>query len=215
MIHPRRRRVLPVGLIDLILPLPGCLPLLVVSFIEGAIRSDPWVTFSLATKNLWCSTKTNTSSTVSTTMNRTSRLFQLRQPSSHTTTQYAFQLTWRRQVDRRRVCPTTRHRLNELYLETQFVFDDMKSAFALCKRYSKHNSRVKIFANRTDADNFVQQQRESTTHTGDLNISIEPVTKPITNDAEKLPYSDVPTSELTKLYNVVDKGDDSEFERLI
>ena len=107
------------------------------------------------------------------------------------------------------------HCLNAFRLETQFVFDDMKSAFALCKKYSKHNSRVKIFANRADADNFIQQQRDSTTNMGDLSISIEPVTKPITNDAEKLPYSDVPTSELTKLYNLVDKGNDSEFERLI
>ncbi|CAF4420405.1 unnamed protein product, partial [Adineta steineri] len=28
--------------------------------------------------------------------------------------------------------------------ENQFIFDDMKSAFTLCKKYSKHNSRGKI-----------------------------------------------------------------------
>lgn len=91
----------------------------------------------------------------------------------------------------------------------------MKSAFALCKKYSKHNSRVKIFANRLDAENFMQQQRDSTTNTDELNMSTEQVTKPVTNDAEKLPYSDVPTSELTKLYNLVEKGDEKEFERLV
>jgi hypothetical protein len=91
----------------------------------------------------------------------------------------------------------------------------MKSAFALCKKYSKHNSRVKIFANRNDAENFIEQQRNNTTNNDDLNMSIDQVIKPINNDAEKLPYSDVPTSELTKLYNVVEKGDENEFERLI
>jgi hypothetical protein len=91
----------------------------------------------------------------------------------------------------------------------------MKSAFALCKKYSKHNSRVKIFANRNDADNFLQQQRDNTINNDEINMSIEPVIKPVNNDAEKLPYSDVPTSELTKLYNLVDKGDEVEFERLI
>jgi hypothetical protein len=91
----------------------------------------------------------------------------------------------------------------------------MKSAFTLCKKYSKHNSRVKIFANRNDAENFIQQARNNSTNTNDLNMSIEPVTKPVNNDAEKLPYSDVPTSELTKLYNLAEKGDESEFERLI
>lgn len=92
----------------------------------------------------------------------------------------------------------------------------MKSAFALCKKYSKHNSRVKIFANQHDAENFIQQQRNNnTTNNDELNMSIEQVTKPVNNDAEKLPYSDVPTSELTKLYNLVEKGDENEFERLI
>lgn len=91
----------------------------------------------------------------------------------------------------------------------------MKSAFALCKKYSKYNSRVKIFANLQDAENFIEQRRTDTTNTNDINIPIEPVTKSINNDAEKLPYSDVPTSELTKLYNIVDKGDVDEFERLI
>ena len=99
--------------------------------------------------------------------------------------------------------------------ENQFVFDDMKSAFALCKKYSKHNSRVKIFANRNDAEHFLQQQRDNTNTNNDFNMSIEQVTKPVTNDAEKLPYSDVPTSELTKLYNLVDKGNEQEFERLV
>jgi ankyrin repeat and LEM domain-containing protein 2 len=91
----------------------------------------------------------------------------------------------------------------------------MKSAFALCKKYSKHNSRVKIFANLNDAENFIQQQRNNSTNSNDLNMSVEQVTKPVNNDAEKLPYSDVPTAELTKLYNVVEKGDENEFERLI
>ena len=91
----------------------------------------------------------------------------------------------------------------------------MKSAFALCKKYSKHNSRVKIFANCIDAENFINQQRNNTTHSEELNVSIEPVTKPVNNDAEKLPYSDVPTAELTKLYNLVEKGDTNEFERLV
>lgn len=91
----------------------------------------------------------------------------------------------------------------------------MKSAFALCKKYSKQNSRVKIFANRIDAENFIQQQRNNTNTNDDLNMSVEQVTKPVTSDAEKLPYSDVPTSELTKLYNLVDKGNENEFERLV
>jgi hypothetical protein len=91
----------------------------------------------------------------------------------------------------------------------------MKSAFALCKKYSKHNSRVKIFANRHDAENFIQQQQNNTTNNDESNMSIEQVIKPVNNDAEKLPYSDVPTSELTKLYNLVEKGDENEFERLI
>jgi hypothetical protein len=92
----------------------------------------------------------------------------------------------------------------------------MKSAFALCKKYSKYNSRVKIFANHNDAENFIQQQRNNTTNNDDLNMSIDQITKPaVNNDAEKLPYSDVPTSELTKLYNLVEKGDENEFERLI
>lgn len=91
----------------------------------------------------------------------------------------------------------------------------MKSAFALCKKYSKHNSRVKIFANRIDAENFINQQRNNISHSEELNMPIEPVTKPVNNDAEKLPYSDVPTAELTKLYNLVDKGDANEFERLV
>ena len=91
----------------------------------------------------------------------------------------------------------------------------MKSAFALCKKYSKHNSRVKIFANRTDAENFITEQRNNTSQSDELNMSIEPISKPVTNDAEKLPYSDVPTSELTKLYNLVEKGDANEFERLV
>jgi len=54
-------------------------------------------------------------------------------------------------------------KIKSLFLENQFVFDDMKSAFALCKKYSKHNSRVKIFANRNDAENFIQQQKNNTT----------------------------------------------------
>ncbi len=91
----------------------------------------------------------------------------------------------------------------------------MKSAFALCKKYSKHNSRVKIFANRHDAENFIQQQQNNTMNNDESNMSIEHVIKPVNNDAEKLPYSDVPTSELTKLYNLVEKGDENEFERLI
>ncbi len=91
----------------------------------------------------------------------------------------------------------------------------MKSAFALCKKYSKHNSRVKIFANRNDAENFIQQQQNNTMNNDDLNMSIEQINKPINNDAEKLPYSDVPTSEFTKLYNLIEKGDENEFERLI
>ncbi|CAF1246419.1 unnamed protein product [Adineta steineri] len=99
--------------------------------------------------------------------------------------------------------------------ENQFIFDDMKSAFTLCKKYSKHNSRVKIFANRNDAESFIEQSRNTTTDTNDLNMSIEQVTKSGSNDAEKLPYSDVPTSELTKLYNLVEKGDEKEFERLV
>lgn len=105
--------------------------------------------------------------------------------------------------------------MTDASLESQFVFDDMKSAFVLCKKYSKHNSRVKIFANRDDAENFVQQARSNTTVANDLNMSVEQAPKPLTNDAEKLPYSDVPTSELTKLYNLAEKGDESEFERLI
>lgn len=100
-------------------------------------------------------------------------------------------------------------------LETQFVFDDMKSAFSLCKKYGKQNSRVKIFANRADANKFIEQRRQSTVNQDDVSIPVEPVIKPPNNDAEKLPYSDVPTSELTKLYNVVEKGDEAEFERLI
>ncbi|UJR35490.1 hypothetical protein I4U23_028244 [Adineta vaga] len=99
--------------------------------------------------------------------------------------------------------------------ENQFVFNDMKSAFILCKKYSKHNSRVKIFANRDDAENFIQQTRNNSTNNIDLNMSIEQTSKPVTNDVEKLPYSDVPTSELTKLYNLAEKGDENEFERLI
>ncbi|CAF0721423.1 unnamed protein product [Rotaria sordida] len=99
--------------------------------------------------------------------------------------------------------------------ENQFIFDDMKSAFTLCKKYSKHNSRVKIFANRHDAENFIQQKRTNTTNNDDMNIAVEQRTTQINNDAEKLPYSDVPTSELTKLYNIVEKGDENEFERLI
>jgi hypothetical protein len=91
----------------------------------------------------------------------------------------------------------------------------MKSAFALCKKYSKHNSRVKIFANRNDAENFIQQQRTDSTNNNDFNMSMDQVTKPVNNDAEKLPYSDVPTAELTKLYNLVEKGDENEFQRLI
>ena len=91
----------------------------------------------------------------------------------------------------------------------------MKSAFALCKKYSKHNSRVKIFANRTDAENYIQQQQNSTANHDEMNTSVEQVIKPVNNDAEKLPYSDVPTSELTKLYNLVEKGNENEFERLI
>jgi hypothetical protein len=91
----------------------------------------------------------------------------------------------------------------------------MKTAFALCKKYSKHNSRVKIFANRIDAENFIQQQRTNIANNDDLNMSMEQSTKPVNNDVEKLPYSDVPTSELTKLYNLVEKGDENEFERLI
>jgi hypothetical protein len=91
----------------------------------------------------------------------------------------------------------------------------MKSAFTLCKKYSKHNSRVKIFANRIDAENFIQQQRTNIANNDELNMSMEQSTKPVNNDVEKLPYSDVPTSELTKLYNLVEKGDENEFERLI
>ncbi|CAF0864148.1 unnamed protein product [Adineta ricciae] len=99
--------------------------------------------------------------------------------------------------------------------ENQFVFDDMKSAFVLCKKYSKHNSRVKIFANRDDAENFIQQTRTDPASNIDLNMSVDQIPKPATNDAEKLPYSDVPTSELTKLYNLAEKGNESEFERLV
>lgn len=91
----------------------------------------------------------------------------------------------------------------------------MKSAFALCKKYSKFNSRVKIFANHQDAENFIQQSRNNTINIDAFYMLTEQVTKPISNDAEKLPYSDVPTSELTKLYNVVEKGDENEFERLV
>ena len=54
----------------------------------------------------------------------------------------------------------------------------MKSAFALCKKYSKHNSRVKIFANRIDAENFIRQQQNNTANNDELNMSIEQVTKP-------------------------------------
>ncbi|CAF1682849.1 unnamed protein product [Rotaria magnacalcarata] len=99
--------------------------------------------------------------------------------------------------------------------ENQLIFDDMKSAFTLCKKYSKYNSRVKIFANRHDAENFIQERRNSLINNDDTNMSIEQVTKPINSDAEKLPYSDVPTSELTKLHNLVEKGAEIEFERLI
>ena len=91
----------------------------------------------------------------------------------------------------------------------------MKSAFVLCKKYSKHNSRVKIFANRDDAENFIQQTRTDPASNIDLNMSVDQTPKPATNDAEKLPYSDVPTSELTKLYNLAEKGNESEFERLV
>ena len=90
-----------------------------------------------------------------------------------------------------------------------------KAAFSLCKKYSKQNSRVKIFANRADANKFIEQRRQSTVNQDDVSVPVEPVIKPANNDAEKLPYSDVPTSELTKLYNVVEKGDEAEFERLI
>lgn len=100
-------------------------------------------------------------------------------------------------------------------LESQFIFEDMKSAFALCKKYSKYNSRVKIFANRNDAENFIQEQRNNLINNEDNNMLIEQVSKTVNNDAEKLPYSDVPTSELTKLYNLVEKGAEIEFERLV
>ena len=88
----------------------------------------------------------------------------------------------------------------------------MKSAFALCKKYSKYNSRVRIFANYHDAEHFIEQQRMNTIIDNNINMSI---TKSMNNDAEKLPYSDVSTSELTKFYTIVEKGDENEFERLI
>jgi hypothetical protein len=119
---------------------------------------------------------------------------------------------WKQQVGTKKRKPTIKLLLEKFYLENQFVFDDMKSAFALCKKYSKHNSRVKIFANRNDAENFIQN---NTTNNDEMNMSIEQIIKPVNTDAEKLPYSDVPTSELTKLYNLVEKGDENEFERLI
>jgi len=99
--------------------------------------------------------------------------------------------------------------------ETQFIFDDMKTAFALCKKYSKQNSRVKIFANRNDAEIFIEQQRQMKSNSNDVSTINEPIPKSVNTDAEKLPYSDVPTAELTKLYNIVEKGNESEFERLI
>lgn len=102
-----------------------------------------------------------------------------------------------------------------MLLETQFIFDDMKTAFALCKKYSKQNSRVKIFANRNDAEIFIEQQRQVKSNSDDVPTINEPIPKSVNTDAEKLPYSDVPTAELTKLYNIVEKGNESEFERLI
>ena len=91
----------------------------------------------------------------------------------------------------------------------------MKTAFALCKKYSKQNSRVKIFANRNDAESFIEQQRQMKSNANETPVTNEPTPKSITTDAEKLPYSDVPTAELTKLHNIVEKGNESEFERLI
>lgn len=102
-----------------------------------------------------------------------------------------------------------------MLLETQFIFDDMKTAFALCKKYSKQNSRVKIFANRNDAEIFIEQQRQVKSNSDDVPTINEPIPKSVNTDAEKLPYSDVPTAELTKLYNIVEKGNENEFERLI
>lgn len=83
----------------------------------------------------------------------------------------------------------------------------MKSAFSLCKKYSKHNSRVRIFSRRLDAESFIEQSHNNSTFLDD--------SKTTNNDAEKLPYSDVPASELTKLYGIIERGDESEFQRLI
>lgn len=91
----------------------------------------------------------------------------------------------------------------------------MKTAFTLCKKYSKQNSRVKIFANRDDAENFIRLSRTNNTVEDDSSQIMKPTPKTISSDAEKLPYSDVPVSELTKLYNIVEKGDEMEFERLV
>ena len=176
-------------------------------------RVKRWVISSLDRKTRWSLLKRINSSTASTMRNRTRN--QIPNHLLRTTMRCGFHRVWKRRVKSSEYL--TVFSCDDCFspLETQFVFDDMKSAFSLCKKYSKQNSRVKIFASRADANKFIEQRRQNTVNEDDLPLPVEPTVKPANNDAEKLPYSDVPTSELTKLYNVVEKGDEAEFERLI
>ncbi|CAF0725414.1 unnamed protein product [Didymodactylos carnosus] len=97
----------------------------------------------------------------------------------------------------------------------EFIFDNMKSAFALCKKYSKYNSRVKVFLSQNDAENFIRVNEEDMSSSLTINnINQNLNASKTNNDAEKLPYNDVPTSELAKLRVIGEKGHADELHRL-